>query len=151
MTGVPSQAAPPLPAAVRVHGLAEARAALAAAAAAGRPVALVSAPSAAAHAGAGWFLAVVARARAEFPGVDVTAVLDCGERAGDAQGAIAAGVTHIAFTGPLDTIRRLSDVADAAGARIVDLPVTTLNLPDAHGAHGARNAVAACHSWIMAN
>ncbi|MDQ2105789.1 hypothetical protein QSG27_24050, partial [Azospirillum sp. C340-1] len=66
MTALPPQARP-----IRFHGLAEASAACAAAAELGVPLLLVSAPGAAAHAGAGWFLAVVARAAARHPAVEV--------------------------------------------------------------------------------
>ena len=52
---------------VRIHGVAEARAALDAAAGLGAPLVLVSAPAAAAHAGALWFRAVVEEARRTHP------------------------------------------------------------------------------------
>ena len=81
-----------------IHGPDHAQAALAAAAEAGVPVVLVSAPWAAAAVGAPWFLAVVATARAAFPAVAAEAVLDCGDAPGLALAALrlGAGVVRLA-------------------------------------------------------
>ena len=85
------------PRAVVVHGLADARAALAAAAETGAAVVIESAPGAGAFAGAAWFGEVVRLARAERPEVDASSVLDCGDQAGAALGAIRAGLPVIRF------------------------------------------------------
>lgn len=73
-----------------VHGLDQALAALGHAGP--RGVLLLSAPDAAARAGAGWFMALLAEARAAHPAIPVDAALDCGPWAGLALGAIRAGV-----------------------------------------------------------
>ena len=127
---------------IRIHGLAEARAACAAAAELGVPLVLVSAPAGAAHAGAQWFRNVVVRAMADFPSVAVTAVLDCADRAGDAQGALAAGADTVLFTGPAAVAERLADIAAQRGAAVLT------ELPGALDLRGARNPVAACRDWL---
>ena len=70
-----------LPPAVVVHGLADAKAALAP----GRPTLLLSAPGAASYAGAGWWRATMAAAGATWD------ALDCADEAGRALEALAAG------------------------------------------------------------
>ncbi len=127
---------------IRIHGLAEARAACAAAAELGVPLLLVSAPAAAAHAGALWFRTVAARAAAEFPTLPLITVLDCADRAGDAQGALAAGVEAILFTGPALVGVKLAEIAAARGA------VVLTTLPKALDLRGVRNQVAACRDWL---
>src|SRR5262249_21900556 len=69
--------------AVVVHGWTDARAALAP----GRPVTLLSARGAALYAGAGWWRALVARARAGHPAVPLEDILDCADASGVALGA----------------------------------------------------------------
>ncbi|WP_207459386.1 hypothetical protein [Azospirillum sp. SYSU D00513] len=127
---------------IRIHGLADALAALSTASELHRPLTLVSAPGAAAHAGALWFREVVAKARAAFPDVVVTAVLDCADRAGDVQGALASGVTHILFTGHPDAARALAEVAAARGAVLLQA------LPGALDLRTVRDPAAACRAWL---
>ncbi|MBP2310855.1 hypothetical protein [Azospirillum soli] len=127
---------------IRIHGLTEARAACAAAAELGVPVLLVSAPAASAHAGALWFRDVVARAAAGFPNVAVTAVLDCADRAGDAQGALSAGVTTVLFTGRAEVAERLADIARARGATLLTGLAPALEL------RGARDPDVVCREWL---
>src|SRR5271168_4381219 len=74
-----------LPPAVMVHGLQQARAALAP----GLPVTLLSGPGAGGYAGVGWWLALVALAAAGGP--VPPNVLDCGEATGRALEAVRAG------------------------------------------------------------
>ena len=106
------------PRAITVHGLADALAALEAATALGRPVVLLSAPGAAAHAGAGWFKALADLAGQHWPQAAATAMLDCGDRADLAQGALRAGLADIVFTGPASVAARLADIAGQQGARL---------------------------------
>ncbi len=73
-----------LPPAVVIHGLAQAQAALAP----GRAVLLLSAPGAAGFAGAGWWRALVGAA---LDGRRAPDALDCGDQAGRALEALAAG------------------------------------------------------------
>ncbi|MEJ0047407.1 MAG: hypothetical protein WDN04_15810 [Rhodospirillales bacterium] len=73
-----------LPPAVMVHGLEQARAALAP----GLAVTLLSGPAAAVYAGVGWWQALVAAASGQPPPPHV---LDCGEATGRALEALRAG------------------------------------------------------------
>src|SRR5256885_2135234 len=77
---------------IGIHSLAQAVAALSAAAEAGRPVILASAPDAGIYAGPGWFGAVLRAAREAVPGAQFRPLLDCGDDAGAAMAAIRAGL-----------------------------------------------------------
>lgn len=89
----------------------------------------MSAPDAGVYAGSGWWKALVATAREAAPGARFTAILDCGDDAGAAQGAIRAGIETIVFTGRADVAGRLSAIAEAAGARALTArPPATLDL-----------------------
>ena len=112
-----------------IHSLAQARAALAAAAERGVPVTLESAPGAGGYAGPGWWTALIAAAQAGHPAADVIAVLDCGEEPGSALAALRAGVRRIRFTGPTETRARLAAIAAQLGA-IIEGPVVEENLLD---------------------
>ncbi len=81
----------PLYPAVIVHGLADARIALAP----GLPVTLLSAPGAGLYAGCLWWRDVVAQARAECPTVQTVDILDCGDGAGQAMAALRVGVGRL--------------------------------------------------------
>lgn len=131
----------PLPPAIVFHGLADAKAALAAAAALGMPVTLLSAPSAASYAGPGWFRAVVAQARAAHREAEAVAVLDCGDRPGHALAALREGVTAIRFSGK--TAHKIEDIAAQYGARVVRERPEALDLQDVSG-----DPVAACRAWL---
>jgi hypothetical protein len=85
-----------------IHALDHARAALAAAAACGKDVTLVSAPGAALQAGPGWFKSVVEQAREAYPRVAVTAILDCGDQPGAAMAALRLGLKDLRFHGPAE-------------------------------------------------
>jgi hypothetical protein len=80
---------------VIVHGLHDAVAALAEAAASGSSVTLLSAPGAAAYAGCGWWNAVIAEARAMHPAVPCTNILDCADATGLALAALRIGLTRL--------------------------------------------------------
>ncbi|HXT78271.1 MAG TPA: hypothetical protein VN702_01800 [Acetobacteraceae bacterium] len=77
--------------AVIVHGLADARAALAA----GAPVALLSPPGAALYAGCLWWRELVARAAGAFPAADHTDILDCADGSGEAMAALRIGLCRL--------------------------------------------------------
>ena len=114
-----------------VHSLAHAVAALAAAAETGTVIMLLSAPGAALYAGPGWWRELVRAARAEAPSARYTALLDCGDDAGAAQGAIRAGVEAIVFTGRPDVAERLTDIAAQSGSRVfAERPAAALDLAD---------------------
>jgi hypothetical protein len=128
--------------AVIIHSIDHARAACEAAAALGVPVTLMSAPGAAAFAGAGWFLKVVARATAEHPGGQVTAVLDCGDEPGRALGALRQGCRWIRFSGPPRAAAKIAAIAEQYGAALDESSGPALDLrgePDPH---------TACRAWF---
>lgn len=81
--------------AVVVHGLSDARAVLAF----GLPVTLLSGPGAALYAGCGWWRALAARARDEFPLVPLDDVLDCADASGQALASLRSG-QHIIVLAP---------------------------------------------------
>jgi acyl-CoA reductase-like NAD-dependent aldehyde dehydrogenase len=118
-------------AAIVVHSLGHAIAALTAAAQAGRAVVLVSAPQAGGYVGPGWFAAVVAEARRTVPEARFCALLDCGEDAGAALAAIRAGVGGIIFTGRANVAHRLADIAQQHGLRVdTERPQAALDLAE---------------------
>lgn len=109
--------APSLPPAIVFHSLAQAKAALQAAGELNMPMTLLSAFAAAGYAGPGWFRSVVEQARAAYPDVEVTAVLDCGEFSGLALGALRDRVACIRFSG--DTSAKIADIAGQYGATVI--------------------------------
>jgi hypothetical protein len=115
-----------------VHGLAHAVVALQAAAEAGKPVTLLSAPDAGIAGGPGWWREMIAAAREAVPQAQCTSLLDCGDDAGAAQGAIRSSVAGIVFTGRADVAARLADIAGQRSVRLVTKrPEAALDLADA--------------------
>ena len=76
---------------VIVHGLADAKAALAP----GLQVTLLSAPGAAYFAGCVWWREIVSAARAAFPDTEATDILDCADASGTARGALRSGSVRL--------------------------------------------------------
>ena len=107
-----------------IHSLAHARAALAAAAACGKEVTLASAPAAALQAGPGWFKAVIDQARAAYPHVAVTAILDCSDQPGPALAALRLGLTNLRFHGAPELQEKLAGM----GAILAPLAEKMLDL-----------------------
>ena len=104
-------------------------AALRAAAETGREIVIASAPDAGRYAGPGWFRELVEAAREAVPDAQATALLDCGEDAGAAQGAIRAGVEGVVFSGRADVALRLADIAGQRGVILVTIrPEAALDL-----------------------
>ncbi len=128
--------------AIIVHGLEDARAALAAAAELGVPVTLRSAPGAAAYLGAQIFREIIETARAEYPGVDAVGVLDCGEDAGFALAALRNGVERVRVDLPAETRARVADIARQHGAALDDDPVSALDLLDCD------TPAERCRTWL---
>ena len=127
---------------VIVHGLAEARIALAVAKALGRPLILASGPAAAGYAGTLWFRELLRRARAEAPEVEVTGLLDCGDKPGLVLGALDQGLPLLRFSGPRRTAETLAEICEARGVRLVTTRLKALDLgtePDPEGA---------CRDWL---
>lgn len=137
-----------MPGPILVHSLADARAALAAAAALGKPVTLASAPGAAGYAGPGWFGELIAAALAEHPAVSARAVLDCGDAPGAVMAAIRwAGVPgrahfDLRFTGEARHDKALGQMAATAGLRLIRDLGPGLDL------RTARDREAACRAWL---
>jgi hypothetical protein len=77
--------------AVVVHSLADARVALGP----GQPVTLLSGEGAALYAGCGWWRALTAATRAEFPRVPTADLLDCADASGQALAALRIGLRHL--------------------------------------------------------
>ena len=112
-----------------VHSLTHAVAALNAAAEAASPITILSAPDAGIYAGAGWFKALAEAARAAVPRAKGVFVLDCGDDAGAAQGALRAGIEAIVFTGRADVAERLAAIAEANGGGLLAArPAVALDL-----------------------
>ena len=80
---------------------------------------MLSALDAGIYAGPGWWKAVTDAAREAVPGARFTAILDCGDDAGVAQGAIRAGIEAMVFTGRADVAERLSAITAAAGSSLL--------------------------------
>jgi hypothetical protein len=117
-------------AAVVIHDLSQAVAALEAAAALARPIALWSASGAGIYAGAGWFAAMERRARASVPGAKADFILDCAERADLTQEAFRAGIKQVCFTGPARVAERLADIAGKWRAKLHRRRPNALDLLD---------------------
>lgn len=134
------------PPTIIVHNYRHAEGALAAAKAAGTAVRLLSAPGAAAYGGAAWFKEMIAAARAQHPGVEAEAVLDCGAEPGLALAAIRAGVEAIRIKAPAPVRARIRAIASAAGCRLVPVRrVRILDLLDAW------NPEREARIWLQAN
>lgn len=132
----------PAATAIVIHSLEHARAALAAAAAVGGPVTLLSAPGAAGYAGAAWFLKVVERAAADHPLAEWEAVLDCADHPGHVLSALRQGAAAVRYTGTKATAAKLAAVAEQTGARVVTGRLKAFDL------RGEAEPWAACRSWI---
>jgi hypothetical protein len=129
--------------AIIIHGLDDARAAFGAAHALGAPVTIISGPGGGGYGGPAWFKAVVQEAQAEFPDVQVTAILDCGDAPGLVLGAFRAGLKTVRFTGQGETAAKLADIAKAHDAVLITEGVATIDL------RTQRDAVAACKAWLF--
>ena len=122
---------PPREPVIIIHSLAQAIAALTAAARAGRPVVLASAPGAGSDVGPGWFGALVRAAREAVPDARFSTLLDCGDDVGAALAAIRSEVEGVVFTGRAEVARRLADIARQHGVRFVtNRPSALLDLGD---------------------
>lgn len=102
-----------------VHSLAQAVAALKAAAETGVAIILASAPETGISAGPGWWQALIAAARKTAPAAAFTTLLDCGDEPGAALAAIRSEVEAVLFTGRADVAGRLAGIARRHGVRLV--------------------------------
>jgi len=105
--------------AVVVHSLADARLALAH----GQPVTLLSGEAAALYAGCGWWRALTAAARAEFPLVPTADFLDCADASGQALAALRIGLRHLILSPDAPGRSRVAAiVADLGGVLLAERP-----------------------------
>jgi hypothetical protein len=129
---------PELPPAVIIHGLADARDALAL----GLPLTLLSAPGAAVYAGVGWWRALIAAARAEHPHLVFADILDCADSPGRAAEAIREGQRQVVLIGtPPLLLERVEVLAAECGATVLTEAPRALDLAPP----GARRRLAA---WL---
>ena len=128
--------------AVVVHGMDHARAALCAATEMDVAVRLLSAPGAAAFAGALWFERLIAEARREFPDAECDAALDCGDSAGLALGALRQGLPLIRFHGPKAVTGRVAAIARRQGAALDAGRGAALDLAQTD------DPLTACRGWL---
>lgn len=94
-------------------------AALLAARAAGAAPTLLTPEDAASRYGAGYLGALQKRARAEFPDVAFTLIVDCGDAPGHALACLRAGVTKISMK---TWNEKIADIARQMGAELVRRP-----------------------------
>jgi hypothetical protein len=116
--------------AVVVHGLAQARAALAP----GLPVTLLSAPGAALYAGCGWWRALVRAASEERPGADPADILDCADAPGRALEALRIGQRALVLLPGAPGRDEVAATAAAHGAALLDARPPALDLGDPRAA-----------------
>lgn len=117
-------ASSPLPPAVIVHGAPDLRAALAA----GRAVTLLSAPGAGVFAGCGWWRALIALARREFPDADAPDILDCADAPGAALAALRLGQTRLVLSDEAPGFAAIAATAAALGAEVLHRAPPALDL-----------------------
>ena len=134
--------AKPSPRAIVIHSLAHAVAALEAAEEARLSITLLSPPDFATYGGAGFFNAIVRRARAKVPAAKSEAVLDCGDAPGLALGALRAGTEAVRFGGRPAVRKKIAEIAAAHGAHLLTVRPRALDLLD------AADARAACLAWL---
>jgi fructose/tagatose bisphosphate aldolase len=130
--------------AVVIHDLDQARIALEAACAVGRPITLLSAPAAASAVGPAWFATLVRTVRAEFPQVEIEAILDCDRAAGRAMAALQAGFNGIVFTGSETVLLKLADLGEDLHCTLYDMRPKALDLL------AEKDPAAACRAWLRA-
>ena len=105
--------------AIVVHDLDQAIGALRAAAAAGVPVTLWSAPDAVLYAGLGFLRAVFEKAREAVPEAEHDVVVDCRGSAVLAHDALSRGFAGVAFTGRGALRKTLQAIADEQNGRLI--------------------------------
>ena len=130
--------------AITIYNLRQTRTALAAAAAARRPVTVLSAPVASAAAGPAWFAAVIEQAGAAYPDAEFTAMLDCGTLPGCALAALRHGLKAIRYDGP--QWRKIQDIAAQSGATVVRKRPRSLDLMTLPENDDA--VLDACRKWL---
>jgi hypothetical protein len=123
--------------AVIVHGVADAKAALAP----GLPVTLLSAPGAAVFAGCLWWREIIAAARAACPDTEATDILDCADASGMAMGALRSGVCRLVLWPDAPGWDRVAAIAERQGGFVLRQAPAALDLAE-------RNAIRRLHGWL---
>ena len=123
--------------AVIVHGVADAKAALAP----GLSVTLLSAPGAAMFAGCLWWREIVATARAACPDTAATDILDCADASGMAMGALRSGVCRLVLWPDAPGWDRVAAIAERQGGFVLRQAPAALDLAE-------RNAIRRLHGWL---
>jgi len=123
--------------AVIVHGLADARAALAA----GAPVTLLSAPGAVLFAGCLWWRELVAAARADHLHAEATDVLDCADASGMAMAALRSGVCRLVLWQDAPGWHAVAATAQREGGFVLPRAPAALDM-------AARNAGRRLPDWL---
>lgn len=113
-----------IPPAVIVHGLPDARAALAP----GLPVTLLSAPGAALYAGGLWWKTLLAAARAECKTAEVIDILDCADGSGQAMAALRVGVTRLVLWQDAPAREAVAAAVATLGGVVLATPPPALDL-----------------------
>lgn len=138
--------ASPLSRPILIRNLGDGLAAARAAGSAGVGLALMAPPAG----GALWLLGVLERVRRSHPPLELTGLLDCCDRAGEAQGALAAGVPALLFTGHPQAAARLSAIAEARGATLLTACPPPLDLAaESRGSTHPERLEALCCGWLM--
>jgi hypothetical protein len=125
-----------LPPAVMVHGLEQARAALAP----GLPVTLLSGPGAGSYAGVGWWRALVMLASAG--GAAPPDVLDCGESTGRALEAVRAGQRLLVLRTEPVLFRDVAERAARGGGEVLACAPPALDM-------ASRGALRRLEEWLL--
>ena len=106
------------------------------------PITLISAPDAVASMGPAWFCNMVEDIVRAYPDLDAEAVLDCGDAAGFALAALRRGAKTIGFSGNKPAARKLEEIAQSHGARLVKRPSRILD------PRGERDRDASLRQWL---
>jgi hypothetical protein len=123
--------------AVVIHGLADARVALAVS----RPVSLLSGPGAALYAGCGWWRAVIQRVVSEYGNVPVQDILDCADASGLALGALRIGQRRLVLAPDAPGRPAVASIAASLGGEILTSRPPALDLAE-------RGATRRLHDWL---
>jgi len=103
-----------------VHDLTQAMAAAECAVAEGRALTLRSPPNAGRVLGVSGWLALQNAVSIALPSADIGFCVDCGDHAGDAHAALTLGALLIALDPSSPGYARIADIAETAGATILD-------------------------------
>jgi hypothetical protein len=128
------------PPAVVVHGLEQARAALAP----GLPVTLLSGPGAALYAGCLWWRELVGAARRAHPGLTIMDILDCADAPGRALAALRIGQPAIVLLPHVRSFHAVVAIAAAQGGDVLPARPPALDL-------GQRLAPGRLAAWLRAD